>query len=130
MSSSEGRPSPSADTHSVDSLDYEALASSLQREGNSTNLLQGNPPNISDLSTMGTPSVAGSSGVAAAAAGGAAMHHVLTTEELCFSSALTCFEGYLKLDSGIGPKTMAYVTKLVTRTLEKTHHLKDVRYVT
>ncbi|KAK4453854.1 hypothetical protein QBC34DRAFT_290600 [Podospora aff. communis PSN243] len=51
----------------------------------------------------------------------------LTIEELCFSSGMSCFEGWLKLDPAIGPKTMAYVTKFITRTLEKTHNLKDVR---
>lgn len=48
-------------------------------------------------------------------------------EELCFSSAISCFEGWLKLDPAIGPRTMAYVTKFISRTLEKTHNLKDVR---
>jgi len=40
---------------------------------------------------------------------------------------MSCFEGWLKLDPAIGPRTMAYVTKFITRTLEKTHNLKDVR---
>ncbi|KAK4105232.1 hypothetical protein N658DRAFT_503410 [Parathielavia hyrcaniae] len=48
-------------------------------------------------------------------------------EDLCFTSAMSCFEGWLKLDPAIGPRTMAYVTKFVSRTLEKTHNLKDVR---
>ncbi|KAL2174510.1 uncharacterized protein P884DRAFT_280049 [Thermothelomyces heterothallicus CBS 202.75] len=51
----------------------------------------------------------------------------LTIEELCFTSAMSCFEGWLKLDPAIGPRTMAYVTKFISRTLEKTHNLKDVR---
>ncbi|KAK0629126.1 hypothetical protein B0T17DRAFT_177330 [Bombardia bombarda] len=51
----------------------------------------------------------------------------LTVEELCFSSAMSCFEAWLKLDPAIGPRTMAYVTKFISRTLEKTHNLKDVR---
>ncbi|KAK0708358.1 hypothetical protein B0H67DRAFT_603356 [Lasiosphaeris hirsuta] len=51
----------------------------------------------------------------------------LSIEELCFSSAMSCFEGWLKLDPAIGPRTMTYVTKFITRTLEKTHNLKDVR---
>jgi hypothetical protein len=41
---------------------------------------------------------------------------------------MSCFEGWLKLDPAIGPRTMAYVTKFISRTLEKTHNLKDVRY--
>lgn len=53
----------------------------------------------------------------------------LSIEELCFTSAMSCFEGWLKLDPAIGPRTMAYVTKFISRTLEKTHNLKDVRYV-
>lgn len=51
----------------------------------------------------------------------------LSIEELCFTSAMSCFEGWLKLDPAIGPRTMAYVTKFISRTLEKTHNLKDVR---
>ncbi|KAK3381379.1 hypothetical protein B0H63DRAFT_202101 [Podospora didyma] len=51
----------------------------------------------------------------------------LSIEELCFSSALSCFEGWLKLDPAIGHRTMNYVTKFITRTLEKTHNLKNVR---
>jgi hypothetical protein len=52
----------------------------------------------------------------------------LSIEELCFTSAMSCFEGWLKLDPAIGPRTMAYVTKFISKTLEKTHNLKDVRY--
>ena len=51
----------------------------------------------------------------------------LSIEELCFISAMSCFEGWLKLDPAVGPRTMAYVTKFISRTLEKTHNLKDVR---
>jgi hypothetical protein len=54
-------------------------------------------------------------------------HRPLSIEELCFTSAMSCFEGWLKLDPAIGPRTMAYVTKFISRTLEKTHNLKDVR---
>lgn len=54
-------------------------------------------------------------------------HRPLGIEELCFTSAMSCFEGWLKLDPAIGPRTMAYVTKFISRTLEKTHNLKDVR---
>ncbi|KAK4643615.1 hypothetical protein QC761_406650 [Podospora bellae-mahoneyi] len=51
----------------------------------------------------------------------------LSIEEVCFTSAMTCFEGLLKLDPAIGTRTMFYVTKFISRTLEKTHALKDVR---
>ncbi|KAK4150873.1 hypothetical protein C8A00DRAFT_45799 [Chaetomidium leptoderma] len=51
----------------------------------------------------------------------------LSVEELCFTSAMSCFEGWLKLDPAIGHRTMQYVTKFISRTLEKTHNLKDVR---
>lgn len=64
----------------------------------------------------------------AAAAAAAASGRPLGIEELCFTSAMSCFEGWLKLDPAIGPRTMAYVTKFVSKTLEKTHNLKDVRY--
>lgn len=58
----------------------------------------------------------------------AATGRPLSIEELCFTSAMSCFEGWLKLDPAIGPRTMAYVTKFISRTLEKTHNLKDVRW--
>ncbi|KAK4166691.1 hypothetical protein QBC43DRAFT_232282 [Cladorrhinum sp. PSN259] len=51
----------------------------------------------------------------------------VTIEELCFTSAMSCFEGWLKLDPAIGPRTMAYVTKFIQRTLDKTLESKDVR---
>ena len=54
-------------------------------------------------------------------------HRTLSVEELCFTSSMSCFEGWLKLDPAIGPRTMTYVTKFISRTLEKTHSLKDVR---
>ncbi|KAK1755701.1 hypothetical protein QBC47DRAFT_300455 [Echria macrotheca] len=50
-----------------------------------------------------------------------------TIEELCFTSGMSCFEGWLRLDPAIGPKTMAFVTKFITRTLEKTHSIMEVR---
>ncbi|KAH6618111.1 hypothetical protein B0J18DRAFT_401870 [Chaetomium sp. MPI-SDFR-AT-0129] len=62
-----------------------------------------------------------------AIAGAADIGRPLSIEELCFTSAMSCFEGWLKLDPAIGPRTMAYVTKFISRTLEKTHNLKDVR---
>jgi len=137
MSSSGGRlpVAPSApDSQSADSsLDYEALTSSLQREAPELRDHFGdrleNWNKTMANTTMTAPPVTGSSGTTVTANVGSDVRHTLTIEELCFTSALSCFEGYLKLDSGIGPKTMAHVTKLVTRTLEKTHHLKDVRYV-
>jgi hypothetical protein len=65
----------------------------------------------------------------AAPEGAVAADHrpALTVEELCFASAMSCFEGWLKMDPAIGPRTMSYVTKFISRTLEKTHNLKEVR---
>ncbi|KAK3941677.1 hypothetical protein QBC46DRAFT_382273 [Diplogelasinospora grovesii] len=54
-------------------------------------------------------------------------HHSLTIEELTFCSAMSCFEGWLKTDPAIGNRTMTFVTKFITKTLDKTHNLKDVR---
>jgi palmitoyltransferase len=68
------------------------------------------PPDMADLVDASDPS-----------------RRPLSIEELAFSSGMSCFEGWLKLDPAIGPRTMAYVTKFISRTLEKTHNLKDVR---
>ncbi|KAK3316179.1 hypothetical protein B0H66DRAFT_534442 [Apodospora peruviana] len=54
-------------------------------------------------------------------------HRPLGIEQLCFESAMTCFEGRLQFDPAIGPLTMKEVTNFISRTLEKTHNLKDVR---
>ncbi|KAJ4293726.1 hypothetical protein N0V88_005234 [Collariella sp. IMI 366227] len=51
----------------------------------------------------------------------------LSVEELCFTSAMSCFEGWLKLDPAIGPRTMAYVTRFISKTLDKTQTHKEVR---
>ncbi|KAK3995783.1 hypothetical protein QBC44DRAFT_13533 [Cladorrhinum sp. PSN332] len=51
----------------------------------------------------------------------------VSIEELCFTSAMSCFEGWLKLDPAIGSRTMAYVTKFIQRTLDKTLDSKDAR---
>lgn len=51
----------------------------------------------------------------------------LQIEELCYTTALSTFEGWLRLDPAIGPKTITLTTKFITRTLDKTHNLKDVR---
>jgi len=50
-----------------------------------------------------------------------------SAEELCFTSAMSCFEGWLRLDPAIGPKTMGYVTKFITRTLERSHSSEETR---
>ncbi|KAK5662057.1 hypothetical protein OQA88_10171 [Cercophora sp. LCS_1] len=54
-------------------------------------------------------------------------YHPLSIEELCFTSALSTFEGWLRLDPAIGPKTITMTTQFITKTLDKTHNLKDVR---
>lgn len=95
-------------------LYYEALASSLKEHAEALRNHLG-----PEMPYTAAPPVKG-----AAEDGGS---RPLSIEELCFSSAMSCFEGWLKLDPAIGPRTMAYVTKFITRTLEKTHNLKDVR---
>ncbi|KAM7207482.1 hypothetical protein V8F20_002168 [Naviculisporaceae sp. PSN 640] len=50
-----------------------------------------------------------------------------TTEELCFTTSMNFLEAYFQHDPAVGPRTMPYVTKFITRTLEKTHGLKEVR---
>ena len=40
---------------------------------------------------------------------------------------MNLLEAYFQHDPAVGPRTMPYVTKFITRTLEKTHNLKDVR---
>ncbi|KAK0703305.1 hypothetical protein B0T26DRAFT_744233 [Lasiosphaeria miniovina] len=51
----------------------------------------------------------------------------ISIEELCFTTAMSCYEGRLKRDPAIGPQTMAMVAKFISRTLETTHNLRDVR---
>ncbi|KAM7191563.1 hypothetical protein V8F33_008795 [Rhypophila sp. PSN 637] len=51
----------------------------------------------------------------------------ITIEELSFTSAMSLLEAYFQHDPAVGPRTMPYVTKFITRTLEKTHSLREVR---
>jgi palmitoyltransferase len=52
----------------------------------------------------------------------------VSIEEACFQAALISLEGhYTDSPPMPGPKTQARVTAMVSRTLEKTHTLKDVR---
>lgn len=51
----------------------------------------------------------------------------ITVEELCFTSAMNLLEAYFQHDPAVGPRTMPYITKFITKTLEKTHSLKEVR---
>lgn len=48
-------------------------------------------------------------------------------EERCFTAALICLEGHYTDSPPMGPKTRAKVISTVSRTLDKTHALKDVR---
>ncbi|KAK0709765.1 hypothetical protein B0T26DRAFT_722871 [Lasiosphaeria miniovina] len=83
------------------------------------------------MSSAPMPPGQGSAAAAAAATTMAAEategRRPISIEELCFTTAMSCYEGWLKLDPAIGPRTMAMVTKFFSRTLEKTHNLKDVR---
>jgi hypothetical protein len=51
-------------------------------------------------------------------------------EERIFSAALICLEGHYNQAPVMGQQSMAKVTSIVSKTLEKTHTLKDVRSVT
>jgi hypothetical protein len=104
--------------------DYEALRASIQRDAQDlrNRLEASGSSSDSPLQTMASPD-----SLTALGQSSDDDARSLSIEELCFSSAMSCFEGWLKLDPAIGPKTMAYVTKFITRTLEKTHNLKDIR---
>jgi hypothetical protein len=52
-----------------------------------------------------------------------------TIEERCFYAALICLEGHYTSSPPMGPLTRARVTKMVSRTLEKTHAFREVRLV-
>lgn len=52
-----------------------------------------------------------------------------TIEERCFSAALICLEGHYTQSPPMGPQTALKVSSMVTKTLEKTHTLRKVRYV-
>ncbi|KAK4229348.1 hypothetical protein QBC38DRAFT_412643 [Podospora fimiseda] len=51
----------------------------------------------------------------------------VSIEELCFTSAMSCYEGWLKLDPAIGPRTMQHIEKFFQRTFDKTLESKEVR---
>ncbi|KAI5861382.1 hypothetical protein GGS23DRAFT_148642 [Durotheca rogersii] len=50
-------------------------------------------------------------------------------EERIFSSALICLEGHYTQSPVMGPQSIAKVTSIISKTLEKTHTFKDVREV-
>ena len=50
-------------------------------------------------------------------------------EERIFSAALICLEGHYMQSPIMGPQSIAKVMSIVSKTLEKTHTIKDVRYV-
>ena len=50
-------------------------------------------------------------------------------EERIFSAALICLEGHYMQAPIMGPQSIAKVMSIVSKTLEKTHTFKDVRYV-
>lgn len=50
-------------------------------------------------------------------------------EERCFAAALICLEAHYDNSPPMGPQTNAKVVSMVSRTLEKTHASKEVRYV-
>jgi palmitoyltransferase len=50
-------------------------------------------------------------------------------EERHFGAALICLEGHYTQSPTMGPQTTASVMTAISKTLEKTHTFKDVRYV-
>lgn len=48
-------------------------------------------------------------------------------EERIFAAALICLEGHYNQSPAMGPQSIAKVTGIVSKTLEKTHTFKDVR---
>jgi palmitoyltransferase len=50
-------------------------------------------------------------------------------EERSFGAALICIEGHYNQAPVMGPLTISKVMSVVSKTLEKTHTFKDVRYV-
>lgn len=50
-----------------------------------------------------------------------------TIEERIFSASLICLEGHYNQSPVMGPQSIAKVTSIVSKTLEKTHTFKDVR---
>jgi len=107
----------------MSSPDYEALRASIQRDAHELTQRLGDSVTTTLPQAMASPAEP----PALSALREDDDPRSPSIEELCFSSAMSCFEGWLRLDPAIGPRTMAYVTKFITRTLEKTHNLKDVR---
>lgn len=50
-------------------------------------------------------------------------------EERIFGAALICLEGHYMQSPVMGPQSISKVMAIVSKTLEKTHTFKDVRYV-
>lgn len=50
-------------------------------------------------------------------------------EERCFQAALVCLELHFDVDSGLGPKTMPEVKKMIAQTLDMSLNKADVRFV-
>jgi palmitoyltransferase len=50
-------------------------------------------------------------------------------EERSFAAGLICLEGHYMQSPVMGPLSIAKVMAIVSKTLEKTHTFKDVRYV-
>lgn len=48
-------------------------------------------------------------------------------EERIFAAALICLEGHYNQSPVMGPQSIAKVTGIVSKTLEKTHTFKEVR---
>lgn len=48
-------------------------------------------------------------------------------EERCFAAGLICLEGHYNDSPLMGPQTNAKVVSMISKTLEKTHALKEVR---
>lgn len=51
-------------------------------------------------------------------------------EERSFGAGLICLEGHYTQSPVMGPLSIARVMTIVSKTLEKTHTFKDVRYAT
>lgn len=51
-----------------------------------------------------------------------------TIEERCFSAALICLEGHFTQSPPMGPQTAMKVNSIVSKTLEKTHTIRQARY--
>lgn len=65
----------------------------------------------------------------AAADGSANANPYISIEERCFLASLMCLEGHFTEAPPMGPKTTTHVVSMVSKTLEKTHGSKEVRYV-